>query len=241
MSILRDKLYRTYDKHNNRVNVSSPVSRFPKRVQRRLDRMFGEMMSGLPAGARVLDLGCGSGRLVHWLSRFDVHATGVDLSEPQIAVARENVPGAKFLLQDGLRYLGENKSCYDAIFSFDVFEHVPGEDTLLAWIEAVYATLKDGGFFICRVPNAANLTAAFVRYADLTHERLFTTNSLKQLFEAGGFVESRIIPQADAHFTGKVRLALMRLFHRCVFSICGRGYERNFDGNISVIGYKRSG
>ena len=200
--------------------------------------MFGELMSKLPAGARVLDLGCGSGRLVHWLSRFDVHATGVDLSEPQIDVARKNVPGAEFHLYDGLRHLEENKSCYDAIFSFDVFEHIIGEDTLLAWMEAVYAALKSGGFFVCRVPNAANLTAAFVRYADLTHERLFTTNSLKQLFEAGGFVESRIIPQADAHFTGKVRLALMRLMHRIVFTICGRAYERNFDSNISVIGNK---
>jgi SAM-dependent methyltransferase len=53
----------------------------------------------IPAGASVLEIGCGSGGLLAQL-----HATrkvGVDLSATQLAAARERVPGAEFHLQAG--------------------------------------------------------------------------------------------------------------------------------------------
>jgi SAM-dependent methyltransferase len=54
----------------------------------------------LPAGARVLDIGCGCGVPVsrELARRHDV--TGVDLSPVQIARARDLVPGARFLCAD---------------------------------------------------------------------------------------------------------------------------------------------
>ncbi|MEW5721186.1 MAG: methyltransferase domain-containing protein [Chloroflexota bacterium] len=57
----------------------------------------------LPADATVLDVGCGAGvPFTRWFSeRFRV--TGVDLSEAQLAFARQNVPRAIFLQQDMTR------------------------------------------------------------------------------------------------------------------------------------------
>jgi SAM-dependent methyltransferase len=65
-----------------------------ERVGAGLIRMLRE--HGLAAGARVLDVGCGSGLLAGKLldAGFAVH--GVDASEAMIALAREHVPGARF-------------------------------------------------------------------------------------------------------------------------------------------------
>ncbi len=54
----------------------------------------------LPLGARVLDLGCGEGAtLIHLAagSAAGSSCTGVDLFEPKLAVARERLPGCRFV------------------------------------------------------------------------------------------------------------------------------------------------
>src|SRR5262245_39391163 len=52
--------------------------------------------SGAPPGARVTDLGCGSGRWVEALARAGYRALGIDASPAMVALARERVPGAPF-------------------------------------------------------------------------------------------------------------------------------------------------
>lgn len=52
----------------------------------------------LPAGARVLDAGCGTGALAEALLARDAAArvTGIDVAEPFLATARQRVPGTGF-------------------------------------------------------------------------------------------------------------------------------------------------
>lgn len=47
-----------------------------------------------PRGARILDAGCGSGRIGGYLARAGHHVTGVDLDPHLIDVAREDYPDA---------------------------------------------------------------------------------------------------------------------------------------------------
>ncbi len=54
----------------------------------------------LPAGALVVDVGCGSGRAVAELAERGARAIGVDLSEQMIAAARHRRPDADFRLGD---------------------------------------------------------------------------------------------------------------------------------------------
>ncbi|WP_127940031.1 methyltransferase domain-containing protein [Nonomuraea polychroma] len=54
----------------------------------------------LQEGAGVLDVGCGAGRAVGELAERGARATGVDLSEEMIAVARERWPQADFRVGD---------------------------------------------------------------------------------------------------------------------------------------------
>src|SRR5215471_12163334 len=52
----------------------------------------------VPAGLRVLDLGCGTGRLLAGLNPS--YGVGIDFSPAMIDVARENHPGLKFVVGD---------------------------------------------------------------------------------------------------------------------------------------------
>jgi cyclopropane fatty-acyl-phospholipid synthase-like methyltransferase len=55
------------------------------------------LISSLPAGSRVLDLGCGSGLLTaRQLAEAGCRVAGVDLSGGMIALAREQVPAGEF-------------------------------------------------------------------------------------------------------------------------------------------------
>jgi trans-aconitate methyltransferase len=64
------------------------------------DQMIAALTERVPAGGRVLDLGCGSGlpSTKVLAERFEV--VGVEASMAQIERARVNVPGATFMVGD---------------------------------------------------------------------------------------------------------------------------------------------
>ena len=119
-------------------------------------------------------------------SSAGVTPVGVDASPTQLEIARRAFPDLEITCSDGLEYLRANPESFDGIFCTDVLEHVPGTVNCIEWVQAARAALRPGGFFVCRCPNGANLTAGFSRYIDLTHERSFTEISILQLLEAGG-------------------------------------------------------
>lgn len=60
---------------------------------------LGQFAALLPAGGSILDLGCGPGTTANRLAaRFDV--LGIDISERQIALARQAVPQGRFVVAD---------------------------------------------------------------------------------------------------------------------------------------------
>ena len=203
-------------------------------------RTFGPVLDGVKKGARVLDVGCGVGFLLNWLSRQPgIVAVGTDASPTQLEIARRNLPTVDFTCADGLDYLRSNPDSFDGIFCTDVLEHIPGTDLCIEWVQAARAALRPDGFFVCRGPNGANLTAGYSRYIDLTHERIFTEVSILQLLEAGGLKDTRVLPIQTGSFSGGMRQAIETLLHRLIFRICGQGKVRHFTYNVCAVGYRR--
>src|SRR5262249_21439621 len=81
------------------------------------------LLDALPAGARVLELGCGGGgpTTQALVARFRV--TGVDISARQIQLARRHVPGATFIHQDMTR-LDFPPASFDGVAAFYSFTHL---------------------------------------------------------------------------------------------------------------------
>ncbi|MEY9967064.1 ubiquinone/menaquinone biosynthesis C-methylase UbiE [Streptacidiphilus sp. MAP12-16] len=108
---------------------------------------ISELCRRIPAGSRVLDLGCGSGvPVARDLTAAGVQVTGVDISEVQIRRARDLVPRAEFIRADATT-LDFSKDSFDAIVSFYALIHIPLEEQP-SLLERVATWLRPGGWFL---------------------------------------------------------------------------------------------
>jgi len=90
-------------------------------------RLLDELIRRLPAGAEVLDAGCGAGVPVAQILSQKFHVTGVDFSESQIELAQKHVPNARFICQD-MTTLDFDDNTFDAICSYYAIIHIPREE-----------------------------------------------------------------------------------------------------------------
>ncbi|MEV7543330.1 class I SAM-dependent methyltransferase [Streptomyces sp. NPDC089915] len=77
------------------------------------------LMGRLPRGARVLDVGSGTGRpTAETLARAGCAVTGIDVSAEMVALARTRVPGARFEQADVRTYTPPGPEGFDAVCAF---------------------------------------------------------------------------------------------------------------------------
>jgi SAM-dependent methyltransferase len=115
------------------------------------------LIRSLPGGARVLDLGCGTGvPTARQLADAGFEVVGVDLSGGMVRLARKNVPGATFhqldladLRPGGPRDLGR----FDAVAAFFSLLMLPRAEIPLA-LRTVGHLLVPGGRFVLSMVEA---------------------------------------------------------------------------------------
>ncbi|MBV9425497.1 MAG: class I SAM-dependent methyltransferase [Solirubrobacterales bacterium] len=100
----------------------------------------------LPPRARVLDAGCGSGRMLVELVRYaEVHGIELDEDAAQLARAR----GLGEVRIGRLEELPWEDGAFDLITAFDVIEHTPDDRRTLSELQRVSAP---GGWLLLTVP-----------------------------------------------------------------------------------------
>jgi cyclopropane fatty-acyl-phospholipid synthase-like methyltransferase len=111
------------------------------------DWWLEQLHERLPDGARVLELGCGSGLpdTKALTERYSV--TAVDISSEQIARARRNAPAATLVHAD-LTTLDLPSASFEAVVAVYVLNQVPRE-RLGALFSLVHAWLVPGGLLLC--------------------------------------------------------------------------------------------
>jgi len=97
-------------------------------------------------GQRILDSGCGNGRLIELFKNRKVDYVGVDFSEKLIEMAK-NKYGDYFKVADIL-ILPFSDSYFDSIWSIAVIHHVPSKEMRLQALQELWRTLKKGGQII---------------------------------------------------------------------------------------------
>lgn len=128
-------------------------------------------------GARLIELGCGSGCVAGALARAGFRVTGVDGHRPLLeAAARREEPLTLWLhdLSRGVAALPERE--YDVACLFDVIEHL--EDPLAVLIEALECA-RPGGLLVGTVPALMGLWSGIDERAG--HKLRYSTRTLRPL------------------------------------------------------------
>jgi SAM-dependent methyltransferase len=103
-------------------------------------------------GSPVLDIGCGPGHYCGRLAREGYRATGIDLDESMIDVARRNYPEAGFRCLD-MRHVDTVGSGFRCTYSIgNVAAHLPREE-FAKMVGKISSMLVPGGRWIMQVVN----------------------------------------------------------------------------------------
>lgn len=106
-----------------------------------------DFLQYIKVGDRVLDAGCGNGRLVKLFSTVNVKYVGLDNSQALLAVARKNFPQAKFVAGDILRLPFADQS-FDAVFCVAALHHLPTGRLRRQALAEINRVLIPAGFLI---------------------------------------------------------------------------------------------
>lgn len=105
-------------------------------------------------GQKILDVGCGNGRLYNLLKDKNVNYIGVDNSEEMIRHARERFEDQKtgciFEVGNILKLNYPDES-FDAVFAIAVLHHIPSKKLRMQALSEVKRVLVPGGYFVLTV------------------------------------------------------------------------------------------
>jgi SAM-dependent methyltransferase len=173
----------------------------------RADPLFGKRLELLwpvieaarsGGGCSVLDAGSGDGALVAELRRRGIDATGIEVSERAIALARNADPDATFIQHsaEDLPWPVEN-GAFDCVVSFEVIEHLLQP---VAMLQGASDALRPGGYLALTTPyhgllkNVVIALVAFERHfaPEGDHIRFFTDLALRRILAGVGLAVRRI-------------------------------------------------
>jgi SAM-dependent methyltransferase len=157
--------------------------------------------------ARVLDAGCGSGRLLDELTAYG-HVSGLDINPESVAVAKRR--GHEDVQEGVVEGLPWEDETFDLITSLDVVEHTADDRVTLRELRRV---LRPGGYLLVTVPAYQALWSShdvFNRHYRRYDRRMMraAAGEVGLTVERMTYFNSLLLPPAAA-----VRL-LQRLRHR---------------------------
>lgn len=134
---------------------------------------------------RVLDFGCGDGRLLKELLCAGIpEAVGVDISERALAFARAFTYDYKTVkYYPSLRQIGESERPFDLIVAMEVLEHIPPEQLGIT-LKQLVELLRLDGILIVSVPTE-NIRLDNRHFQHFTIEKL--EKETKNLFHMDEF------------------------------------------------------
>ena len=166
------------------------------------DSSHERAIQSVKPGARVLDIGCGRGYVAELMAAKAAHVTGLDQYSPDHS-GKPNVDYRKWNID--AEPVPVDVAEYDQVFMLDIIEHLKDPEAFMEMLRAkavnkrpeIVLTTANVAFFVTRMMLFfGQFNYGRKGILDRTHTRLFTWNSLRELFEQTGYnvIEIRGIP-----------------------------------------------
>ena len=143
------------------------------------------------AGSFILDVGCGTGILLHQLVRLhrDLNLYGMDIAPEMVKATRTKLGKAAEIQQGSAKSLPYEENSFDYVTCATSFHHYPKPDISLG---EMFRVLKPGGKLVVLDPfTNGTLRKAICAILDvLSNEKgtnLFTKEQMRQMFRIAGF------------------------------------------------------
>lgn len=118
--------------------------------------VIGHLHDELHHDMRMLEIGCGIGRMLPFFGVLFAEVHGIDIAPGMIERGREHVrksPNVHLHLGDGRTLTGLQSGWFDLVISFQVFQHVPSLDVITDYVRDTFRVLKPRGLFKFLVKN----------------------------------------------------------------------------------------
>lgn len=147
-------------------------------------------MGLLPAKAKVLDVGSGSGRDVFVMSTAGVEAIGLDISQGMVDYARNKYPDLEFVHGDMLK-IPFPEQTFDGIWAHGSLFHLETEVDVITALQEFNRVLKVDGMLhiLVKLQKDNDKLKVFLdeKTGDARLYRFFTQDELKRYLTQAGF------------------------------------------------------
>jgi len=128
-----------------------------------LDRTLEPFTLSFTGDEKVLEIGCGIGRITRALAARTAHVTGIDVADAMITQAREqlaDVANVEFVVGSGRDLSVFEDASFDVVYSFIVFQHIPDPAVTYAYMREIGRVLRPGGWALFQVSERPDIHTA---------------------------------------------------------------------------------
>ncbi len=118
-----------------------------------IDNQHNELISKYIKGSSVLDVGCGYGSLVNYLTLMGLSARGIDYDIESITVGKKLYPKSDITLSNAEQLDGYPSDFFDTVVMKDSFHHLVREGDTKACFDNFKRILKKDGRIVVFDPN----------------------------------------------------------------------------------------
>lgn len=190
MTHARQANYEWYREEQSPEDLSPWRHHLKKRRKYVSDSIRREMQRrGRDRSVRLLDLGCGDGTNLTWLSNLTESLYGSDYNITRLIRALARMPDSTLFLGDILDYPVVD-NFFDVVYFNHVIEHIADDESALA---TAYRILAPGGLLVLGTPNEGSWwwQFAYRRAPEVLkstdHVHFYTAETIRKKLEDEGF------------------------------------------------------
>lgn len=160
-----------------------------------------------PCDCRVLEIGCGIGRMTRWFAESFGEVHGIDIAPEMIGQARDRLaayPSVLLHTGSGFDLQSLPDAYFDLVFSYIVFQHIPSAAVIRSYVREAARVLKPMGAFKFQV-NGDQSTAYRAHVRDTWQGETFSRDEVQEMLGVAGLSVDTVEDPGTQYFVVTAR------------------------------------